>query len=178
MEEWTTLLAVGITWPPPRWIGLSANTASRIFTLVPRTGSSHKGPSLVAHWKPCTMLALQDDSKLLSTSLGRVSSIKRLVPRDGESPKAHTDREERRSQPYWLWKNRPNFRLSQSSLTLPASNRSAIPSSKGSAIQVSLLRLLVVYCCTPTNTKARNKQKSRVSLSTQTHTRTSSSLLL
>ena len=108
-EEWTVFLAVGMSWPPPRWIALSARVTSRILTFVDRTGSSHKGPSLVAHWKPWTILGLHDNNKDLSTSLGRVSSIRILVPCVGEEPNAQTDRDDKRSQSYLVWKNLPSW---------------------------------------------------------------------
>ena len=45
---------VGMIWPPPRCSGVGSIEASmrRNFTL--RMGSSHRGPSLQPHWKPCT----------------------------------------------------------------------------------------------------------------------------
>ena len=122
---------------------LSASVASRILIFVPSTGSSHIGPSRVAHWNPCTMLDRQEFSSTLSTSLGSVS-MSIFVPCVGESPKAHTDLDVRRSQLYLVWKNRPSFFLSQFRFTIPASKCSAKPSSIGSAMKVSLFRLFAV----------------------------------
>ena len=74
-------LAVGITWPPPRWIGSLAILASKILNLVFRIGSSHKGPSRVPHWKPWTMESFTEPKRPLSTSDGKVSSTKILGPK-------------------------------------------------------------------------------------------------
>merc|ERR1711957_420199 len=91
------------------------------------------------------MLDLEVLRRDLSTSPGRVSSSRMLVPWVGESPKAQTDRAESRSQSYLDWKYRPTFLLSQVfSLILPDSNCSERPSSSGSAIMVNLFRLLAV----------------------------------
>lgn len=88
--EYTTLLAVGMTWPPPLCRGSWAITASRILNLtflmaesITKTNefisveevqtqrhdlrSSHRGPSLVPHWNPWTMLSLTEPSSALST---------------------------------------------------------------------------------------------------------------
>ena len=54
------------------------------------------------------MLGLQEFNMDLSTSLGRVSSMRIFVPWVGELPKAHTDREDNKSQSYFVWKNLPS----------------------------------------------------------------------
>lgn len=43
-------------------------------------GSSHKGPSRVAHLNPWIIVSLQDYNNYLSTSEGRVSSINTFEP--------------------------------------------------------------------------------------------------
>jgi hypothetical protein len=54
------------------------------------------------------MLGLHEFNIALSTSLGRVSSMRIFVPWVGELPNAQTDRDDSKSQSYFVWKNLPN----------------------------------------------------------------------
>jgi hypothetical protein len=60
-EECTVFRAVGISWPPPRWIALSAKVTSRILTLVDRTGSSQSGPLRYCGWAQTTRWETEDE---------------------------------------------------------------------------------------------------------------------
>jgi len=73
-------------------------------------GSSHRGPSLVPHWKPCTMESLTELRSDLLTSDGRVSSTRILGPVES-GPKAQMDRAASKSQSYLVWKNSLSFFL-------------------------------------------------------------------
>ena len=73
-------------------------------------GSSHKGPSLVPHWKPWTMESFTVLSSTLLTSDGKVSSTRMLGPVEF-GPKAQMDRAASKSQSYFVWKNSLSLRL-------------------------------------------------------------------
>ena len=90
--------AVGIIWPPPRWMGSAAMSAWTRRNLTLRIGSSHSGPSRVAHWKPCLMCSRTSARRFLSTSSGSVSSTSTLGP-SSAGPNAQMLRAASASQP-------------------------------------------------------------------------------
>ena len=141
-----------MTWPPPRCSAWAATLASRILNLTFRIGSSHRGPSRLPHWKPCSSqdfavspymyqtgpatskcydITWTTDSRIalsrdLSTSDGSVSSNRIFGP-CVSGPNAQMDRAASTSQSYLLWKKSPSRRFGQSILTVPASISSAKP---------------------------------------------------
>mmetsp|Transcript_5000 Transcript_5000/g.12762 ORF Transcript_5000/g.12762 Transcript_5000/m.12762 type:complete len:249 (+) Transcript_5000:554-1300(+) len=140
---YATRRAVGMICPPPLCTGEASTVASRILNLQLRMGSSHRGPSLVPHWNPCTTLSLMCPRSCLSTSLGRVSSTSTLGPL-ASGPKAHTLRAASTSQSYFCWRKDAWRLRSHDVLIRPASMSSASPFSRGSLMRVILLRLLGV----------------------------------
>jgi len=70
-EQYAALLVVGIIYPPPRYTGSSEKLPCKNLKFTFLIGSSHKGPSLEAHWNPYIIEFLTINSFYLSVSKSR-----------------------------------------------------------------------------------------------------------